>query len=528
MDIIIKHLSISIGKQDLFHDENVGIAPGAKVGIIGRNGVGKSTLLKAIVGKADYNGKIDYSGKVGYFPQHVELDPEATFLQELERGLPTSHHATRIQEIETLMGDPKVYTDMPRLTALTEEYTTLQTRVQKESRSRHDMDVQEVLSKLKIPESIFSLKTKELSTGQRAILALAKIFSADCDILLLDEPTNHLDFDRLAILEDYLRSFKGTVLVVTHDRFLLNRVADTILKIENGKILKFNGNYDTYLRARVDQFYAQQKVFANEQNYRRVQLEKINRIGTAPKNVRQSEYRRKMLDAREKVAAPDMDKSAFAVRFDSKPMKAPYVMETKDLDVGYEEPLIRRVTFAIGARQRFVIIGPNGCGKTTFLKTIARKIPPLEGKITFSSETIIGYADQDLQGLNETKTLYEEIYALLPDQALARANLSMIGFKSTEEVERPISSLSMGEKSRLNLLKILLHKPNFLLLDEPTNHLDIDAREIIENAFLHYNGTILAVSHDRYFIHKVANRVVKIENKRLIDVPKKLSLSSFT
>lgn len=520
MDLIIKNLSISMGKNDLFHDESVGIAPGSKVGIIGRNGVGKSTLLKAIVGKVDYNGKIEIPGRVGYFAQHIDVNSDLTFLEELEQGLHSSQHSKRIQEIEALMGDPEVYNDMARLTALTEEYSELQTKVQQQSQSAHATNVKDVLAQLKVPESLFQMKVGDLSTGQRAILALAKIFCADCDILLLDEPTNHLDFERLDILERHLKTFKGTVLVVTHDRFLLNRIADTILKIENGKLIKYNGNYDTYLRARVDQFFAQQKAYENEQNYRRVQLEKINKIGTAPKNVRQSEYRRKMLDAREEIERPDMDKSDFSVHFNSKPMKAPYVMETKKLSVGYDTPLIRNIDFAIGAKQRFVIIGANGCGKTTLLKTIAKKLPPLSGEVSYASETVLGYADQDLKGLNEEKTLYEEIYALLPDKALARANLSMIGFRETEEVERKISSLSMGEKSRLNLLKVLLHQPNFLLLDEPTNHLDIDAREIIENAFLNYDGTILAVSHDRYFIHKVANRIVKVENKALVNVSK--------
>jgi ATP-binding cassette subfamily F protein 3 len=378
--------------------------------------------------------------------------------------------------------------------------------------------VREILKKLKVPESLFSMKVGALSTGQKAILSLAKIFCADCDVLLLDEPTNHLDFDRLDILENHLKQFKGTVLVVTHDRFLLNRMADTILKIENGKVIKYSGNYDTYLRARTEQYEAQSKAYENEQNYRRIQLEKINKIGTAPKNVRQSEYRRKMLDAREEVEVPDLDKSEFEVHFQSKPMKAPYVVETHDLSVGYEKPLIKHIDLAIGAHQRFVIIGENGCGKTTLLKTIAGRIPKLDGKIDYASEVVMGYADQDLQGLDYEKTLYEEIYTILQDKALTRANLSMIGFKKPEEVEKKIASLSMGEKSRLNLLKVLLRKPNFLLLDEPTNHLDIDAREIIENAFLNYDGTILAVSHDRYFIQKVANRIVKVENRTIVKV----------
>ncbi len=522
MDIVIKGLSISLGKQDLFHDESFGIAYGTKAGLIGRNGVGKSTLLKAIIGQTDYNGQISCNARIGYFAQHIEVNEDITFLEELEKGLNQSAYAGAIEAIEKQMADPHVYNDMKKLTALTEEYSLLQAKAAQETQSANATNVKEILKLLKIPPALFNQKVAELSTGQKAILSLAKIFCANCDVLLLDEPTNHLDFERLDILEKHLKNFKGTVIVVTHDRYFLNRIADTILKIENGHVIKYNGNYDTYLRARTEQFSAQEKAFENEQNYRRIQLEKINKIGTAPKNVRQSEYRRKMLDERESVERPNMDKSDFNVRFSARPMKAPYVMETKELEVGYDEnaPLLKHVNLAIGAEQSFVIIGENGCGKSTLLKTIAGKIPKLGGEIEFASEAVIGYVDQDLKNLNADKTLYEEIYALVPDKAIARANLSMIGFRKPEEVEKLISSLSMGEKMRVNLLKVLLNKPNFLLLDEPTNHLDIDAREIIENAFLNYDGTILAVSHDRYFIHKVADRVVKVENKRIVNTTK--------
>jgi ATP-binding cassette subfamily F protein 3 len=190
--------------------------------------------------------------------------------------------------------------------------------------------------------------------------------------------------------------------------------------------------------------------------------------------------------------------------------------------VGYsqENPLIRKINLTIGTGQRFVIVGENGCGKTTLIKTIAGKMPALEGEIELAGQVVIGYADQDLKGLNMDNTMYEEIYEMVKDKGIARMNLGMIGFSETDEVEKKISSLSMGEKSRLNLLKVLLKKPNFLLLDEPTNHLDIDAREIIENAFLHYDGTILAISHDRYFIEKIATRMVKVENKRIVDLKK--------
>ncbi len=524
MDIIVKDLSISIGKQDLFHNESFGVSNGAKVGVIGRNGVGKSTLLKAILGKIDYSGTITCTARIGYFAQHIDVDGNLTCLEELEKGLNDSQNAQRIAEIEALMGDPTVYNDHGKLTKLTNEYGLLQAKVAQESQSSNATNVKDVLKRLHVSEDIFNKKVGELSTGQKAILSLAKIFCASCDVLLLDEPTNHLDFNRLNMLEDFIKNFRGIVLIVTHDRYMLNRIADTILKIEHGRIIKYNGNYDTYIKARLDQIYSQAKAYDNEQAYRKVQIEKINKIGTAPKNAKQSHYRRKMLDERDEVEAPHMDKSDFDMRFQCKEVLAPYVMETKDLAVGYsaENPLIRKINLTIGTGQRFVIIGENGCGKTTLMRTIEGKMPALEGEIELAGQVVLGYADQDLKGLNMENTMYEEIYEMVKDKAIARMNLGMIGFSETSEVEKKISSLSMGEKSRLNLLKVLLKRPNFLLLDEPTNHLDIDAREIIENAFLHYDGTILAISHDRYFIQKVATRMVKVENKRIVDL-KKLS-----
>ncbi|MEK6821088.1 MAG: ATP-binding cassette domain-containing protein, partial [archaeon] len=405
MDIIFKRFSISLGKRDLFHDESFGIGPGAKVGLIGRNGVGKSTLLKAIIGQAEYNGEIQCDARVGYFAQHIDVDHDRTFLEELEKGINQSQYAGKMAAIEAQMADPAVYNDMKKITSLSEEYALLQSKMTAESQSANASNVKEVLKRLRVSESLFDINVRELSTGQKAILSLARIFCANVDVLLLDEPTNHLDFARLDILEDYIRNFKGTVIVVTHDRYFLNRIADTILKIENGKVIKYNGNYDTYKRARVEQHYAQQKAFENEESYRRVQLEKINKIGTAPKNVRQSEYRRRMLDARDEVEVPDMDASDFEVHFNAKPMKAPYVMETKHLDVGHDVALIKDVHFAIGAHQRFVIIGENGCGKTTLLRTIAGKIPPLKGEVELASEVLLGYADQDLKNLNESNTL---------------------------------------------------------------------------------------------------------------------------
>ncbi|MDO8626937.1 MAG: ABC-F family ATP-binding cassette domain-containing protein, partial [Candidatus Diapherotrites archaeon] len=444
-----------------------------------------------------------------------------TVIQELEKGFNFAEIEEQIKEIEMQMADPGIHENIEKLTKITEKYSELQAAMQKELDNKNSNKVQEVLRTLRIDEKFAKKKISELSTGQKAIVALAKIFSSSYDILLLDEPTNHLDFDRLDILEEFIAHFKGTVIIVTHDRYLLDKVADTILKIENGKVLKFQGNYSEYRKQRVMLYDSQLRAYENEQNYIRIQKFKIGKIGKSPAAVKQGQYRERLLEKRGVIEQPNMDKSNFQVHFDSKQMKSPLVVEMHDVTIGYDKPILEKIELNISLGQRAVIIGENGAGKTTLLKTIGGRIPKLAGEIVFAHETLIGYADQDLKEIDETNTVYDEIRKYCKDLPMTRAKLSMIGFKEDDEIEKKITSLSMGEKSRVNLLRVLLHEPNFLLLDEPTNHLDIDAREIIEDAFLNYTGTILAVSHDRYFIKKISTRIIKIEGKKITNLAKK-------
>jgi ATP-binding cassette subfamily F protein 3 len=340
--------------------------------------------------------------------------------------------------------------------------------------------------------------------------------------LLLDEPTNHLDFKRLDLLEDYLRAFKGTVLMVTHDRYFLDRVCDAILKIENSKWTKYNGNYSAYLKTREAEFAAQQNAFEVEEKYIANEKDKIARIGKSPLKVKQGKYREKQLEKREVIEKPDMDKSRFRTVIESTPIHDTVVLELENLTVGYDksEPLISKINLKVGVGERYVIIGENGIGKSTLFKTIEGRLPALSGKVILHSQGKLGYLDQELKDLTSHATLYDEIYSSLKDNYKTRQQLSIGGFVQEEEVFKPISQLSLGEKSRLNLIKVLIDKPNLLLLDEPTNHLDIDAREIIEKAFLAYDGAIMAISHDRYFIDKIAQRILRISGGKMEEIKK--------
>ncbi|MBT4870927.1 MAG: ABC-F family ATP-binding cassette domain-containing protein [Candidatus Diapherotrites archaeon] len=524
MALTIKNLSINIEKREILVDQSIGIGDGKKVGLIGRNGVGKTTFLKAILGQMEYTGNIEFNGKVAYFSQHIDLDKEKT-AREIISETATIHHQNEfekeISEIETLLARPDIHEDHAKLTKLTERYTTLQAQMATHQDKTPTSKLKSIVNTLEIKEEWLDQNVGLLSTGQRAIIALAQILSSKADFLLLDEPTNHLDFKRLDILEDYLKNFHGTVLMVTHDRYFLDKVCNTILKIEKGKWLKYNGNYTAYVRMRAETFKAAQSAYAHEKKYIANEKDKIARIGKGKAKVKQGKYREKLLERRETMEKPDLDQSRFKTEIETTPINANTILETTNLSVGYDKPLLSGINLKVAVNERIVIIGENGIGKSTLFKTIEGRVNALSGEIDMDSRVKLGYMDQELQDLTTNATLYDEINAVLKDNGKTRQHLSLGGFVLEDDVFKPISKLSLGEKSRLNLLKVLLNKPNMLLLDEPTNHLDLDACEIIENAYLNYKGAIIAISHDKYFIKKIAQRILRVQDGTLVEVKMK-------
>ncbi|MFH0954896.1 MAG: ABC-F family ATP-binding cassette domain-containing protein [Candidatus Micrarchaeota archaeon] len=518
MALSVKNVFITLGKKEILNDVSIGLSDGSKAGLIGRNGSGKTTFLKAILGQIDYSGSIAFDGKAVHFAQNTDLDLNKTVREAINETAQVHHQGDfeeEIKSIEKQMSDPAVYENHELLSKLSDRFVELQSKINDHESKIPNAKIKSILHLLEVPESWLGQKIAELSTGQRAIVSLARILSSDAEFLLLDEPTNHLDFKRLAILEHFLVSFKGTVLAVSHDRFFLDRVCDTIIKIENGKLLKFMGNYSQYKVSREGTYASQMTAFTQEKRYLAAEKDKIARIGKSPQKVSQGKYREKLLEKRELVERPDLDQTKFKTHFEASPIHGLIIVEAKDLTIGYDKPLLSNINFKVGKDQRVILIGDNGTGKSTLFKTIKGRVSPLSGKVLLDVKAKIGYADQELKDLTSNGSVYDEIFAMLDDLGETRRHLGMMGFKKDEEVYKPIANLSMGEKSRLNLLKILIEKPNLLLLDEPTNHLDIEAREILEEAFLNYDGAILAVSHDRFFIERIAERKLKVMDKTI-------------
>ena len=518
MALNVKNLSINIGDREILVDQSVGIADHSKVGVIGRNGVGKTTFLKALLGQQEYHGEIDFNGKAVYFSQSVEFDMDKT-VREIIGVKAKSHNKGEFEKkiaiIEQQMANPKVYENHDKLNKLTEEYLHLQNQMTTHNDSLPTGKIKSILNTLKVGDDWLDKKVNNLSTGQRAIVALAQILSSDAELLLLDEPTNHLDFQRIDILEHHLTHFRGTVMMVTHDRHFLDRVCNTILKMENGKWTKYNGNYTAYVKTSKASFAAESHAYEIEQKYLANEKDKIARIGKGKAKVKQGKYREKQLAKREEMDKPNQDKSRFQTVIEAQKIHGTTVLELEDVSVGYDFPLIEHVNLRVGNGEKIILTGENGIGKSTLLKTIEGRVKILAGKITLHEQGKLSYVDQELKDLTGDNTLFEEIHKIVGATGKTRQQLSLCGFVDNDDVNKEISKLSFGEKSRLNLLKVLLEKPNILLLDEPTNHLDLDACEIIENAFLKYKGAIFAVSHDNYFIDKIADRVLEVRDGKL-------------
>ncbi len=525
--INVSDLTLHFGTAPILEKVSFSLEETDKLGIIGANGSGKTSLFKLITGEYEADSGEVYISKgksVGILSQYGAFDENdgeyegQSALEHMYAAFPSLlRDEKRLSELEALLAD---HND-PLHAAYTNEYTTLHERFIRDGGFEFRGRCRSTLQKLGFDEEAITKSTSLLSGGQKTRLALAIELCREPDILMLDEPTNHLDIETLGWLENYLIQYKKCVMVISHDRYFLDRVTNKTLAIEHHKAKLYNGNYTRSMeQRRIDReiyekhYREQQKEIARQEAYI-AQQRRWNR----ERNIIAAESRQKLLDKMEKLEAPEKEARGIRMKFTSALPSGNDVMTVKDLSMGFgKKQLFRGLDFLVKKNDRLLIIGPNGCGKSTLIKLLMKKLTPLSGKIEDGYNVEIGYYDQENQNLDESKTVLDELwdaYPALPEQKI-RSTLAWFNFFS-EDVYKPVGVLSGGERARLTLSKLILSHMNLLILDEPTNHLDIDSREALESALEDFDGTIIAVSHDRYFIEKLANRIIELKPDGYVD-----------
>ena len=507
-DTILDHVSFHIEERE-------------KAAIVGINGAGKSTLLKIIVGEltADEGNVTISRGKtLGYLAQHQDIKSNSTIYDELmEVKRPILEMEQQIRSLEHRMKS----STGEELEALLETYSRLNHEFERINGYAWQSEITGVLKGLGFTEEEFSKPVRELSGGQKTRVSLGKLLLSKPDIILLDEPTNHLDMESIAWLENYLMNYSGTVLIVAHDRYFLDRVASKIVELDGGRATTFLGNYSAYGEKKAIIRAGIMKAWLNQQQEIRHQEEVITKLRSfnREKSIKRAESREKLLNKMEILEKPTELNDAMNITLEPCVVSGNDVLTVRGLSKRFDNnQLFSNVDFDIRRGERIAIIGNNGTGKTTILKIINGLLSPDEGEIKVGSKVHIGYYDQEHQVLHMDKTVFEEIQDTYPDMNNTQVRNVLAAFLFTgDDVFKLIRDLSGGERGRVSLAKLMLSEANFLILDEPTNHLDITSKEILENALVNYTGTVLYVSHDRYFINKTATRILDLKMGTLLN-----------
>lgn len=490
-----------------------------KAAIVGINGAGKSTLLNIITGKLSADeGLVTVSkGKtIGYLEQHQDVNSPRTIYEEL---LSVKQHLLtleeKIRETEKAMKPAKG----EELEQLLNSYSLLTHQYESENGYAYKSELTGVLKGLGFSEEDFSKPLNTLSGGQKTRVALGRLLLLKPDLILLDEPTNHLDMSSISWLETYLLNYKGAVIIVSHDRFFLDRIANKVIELDNTKATSFTGNYSAYAEKKEQLRIAAWHAYMNQQREIKHQQEVIDKLRSfnREKSIKRAESREKMLNKIEVLEKPTEVRADMKITLEPISQSGNDVLSVKDLAKSFDSaPLFEHLNFEIKRGEHVAIIGDNGTGKTTILKMINELTAPDNGTISLGSNVHIGYYDQEHHVLHMEKTLFEEISDDYPDLTNTQIRNTLAAFLFTgDDVFKRIGDLSGGERGRVSLAKLMLSESNFLILDEPTNHLDITSKEILESAINGYTGTVLYVSHDRYFINKTASRILELNNQEL-------------
>lgn len=511
-----QHIAKSFGVNAVLRDVSLTVQQGDRIGLVGVNGCGKSTLMRILAGlDAQDGGEISLVRglRVGYLAQQNMVTSGETVWNELQKVYEQVFAMEKkLRELEDEMAH--AHTDAQRFAQLSADYDRLTQRFEEADGYSWKSMVSGVLNGLGFKPAQYDQCVDSLSGGEQTRLCLARLLLQKPDLLLLDEPTNHLDMETLQWLENYLAAYKGSVLVISHDRYFLDHVCTGIVEILMGSSEQYNGNYTRYIAQRQERFESRMRAYEIQQKEieRQQAIIARYRMFNREKSIRAAESREKALDRMEKLEKP-VDERAIRFSFEARRRTGEDVLQLTEISKSFgEKHLFHDLTLRVRAGDRVALIGPNGVGKSTLIKIIVGEEQPDTGFIRYGSNVDIGYYDQHQSTLHADKTALDEIWDRFPqmEQSNVRGALGMFLFTG-DDVFKPIHTLSGGEKGRVALTALMLRKDNLLLLDEPTNHLDMDSREVLEDALADFGGTIITVSHDRYFINRIANRIIEMQ-----------------
>ncbi|CAI3650100.1 ABC-F family ATP-binding cassette domain-containing protein [Clostridium neonatale] len=514
-----KGISKSYGITEVLKDITFSINEGDKVGIIGANGEGKSTLFKILtreLSQDDGEVFIDKNKSLGYLSQHLDLESCNSIYDEMLLVFEDLQRLEKkIQDLEEKMNEPYDESKADYHEKIIKDYGTAQDLYENRGGYTYKGEISRVVKGLGFTEDDFSKEIHTLSGGQKTRVALCKLLLLKPEILLLDEPTNHLDLEAIEWLEEYLKTYKGTVIVISHDRFFLDSVTNNTFQVINGHVNCYNAPYTKALELMKKDYEAKLKAYNLQQEEIKRQEAVIEKLKSfnREKSIKRAESREKMLEKIERIDAPDKEKKASRINFETMVKSGYDVLHVEKLSKSYgDKKLFTNLSFDLKRGEKVALIGENGRGKTTFFKIIMDKIESDSGSKVLGANVNLGYYDQEQSNLNLDKTIIDEVWDEFPELTTTelRNYLGSFLFRG-DDVFKEINKLSGGERCRINLLKLMLSKSNLLLLDEPTNHLDIPSREALEEAILTYDGTLIVISHDRYFLNKVINRILELE-----------------
>lgn len=521
MILSCNNITKTFGTDTILSDCSFHIEEREKAAIVGPNGAGKSTLLKIIMGRLpadDGTVTISKDKTLGYLAQHQNLSSDGTIYDELlsaKKDIIALEEKIREteQQMKNATGE--------QLDTLLDQYTKMNHQFELENGYAYQSEIVGVLKGLGFTEDDFSLPVNTLSGGQKTRVALGKLLLSKPDIILLDEPTNHLDMESIRWLENYLLGYNGSVIIVAHDRYFLDRIVTKIIEIENTHVTVFSGNYTAYADKKKILRNMQLKEYLNQQREIKHQQEVITKLKqfNREKSIKRAESREKMLDKLEVVDKPAEINDKMNIELNPSVISGNDVLSVSHLSKAFDDnTLFTDISFDIKRGERVALIGNNGTGKTTILKIINDILPADSGEIKLGSKVTIGYYDQEHHVLDPDKTLFDELQDAYPDLNNTQIRNTLAAFLFTnDDVFKYIRDLSGGERGRVSLAKLMLSNANFLILDEPTNHLDMVSKEILENALNSYTGTVLYVSHDRYFINTTATRIIELVGQTTVN-----------